>query len=324
MAKDFIINTNGINSLGARVLTSGIDTVQFQKNPVLLYMHRRGWDNTPIGRVENVRVEGDELRGTPVFDTKDPFAAEIGRKWEEGFLRMCSACVEPVELSTAPGHLLPGQTRSTVTRSKLVEVSIVDIGANDDALQLCEPGGKLLQLAAGVENDFLPLLHADTPPAGADTNDNNNQKPNLQMKNILLALGLPETATEADAVTTITALQGKAGRVEALELSRIEQAVDAAIAQHRATADKRETLITLGKTSGFDSLKPVLDMLTPARKPSDVISPASGGAAPPVTLSYGQMTEEQLQKLQKDNPDEFIRLYKAEYNYDPTPKEVTL
>ena len=116
MAKDFIINTSGLNSYGTRVLTPGIDLTQYKRNPVLLYMHTRGFDgkSTPIGRVENIRVEGDELRGTPVFDMKDPFAAEIARKWEEDFIRMCSAGLEPVELSTATEYLLPGQSRATV------------------------------------------------------------------------------------------------------------------------------------------------------------------------------------------------------------------
>ena len=103
MAKDFIINTSGLNSYGTRVLTPGIDLTQYKRNPVLLYMHTRGFDgkSTPIGRVENIRVEGDELRGTPVFDMKDPFAAEIARKWEEDFIRMCSAGLEPVVFCTA-------------------------------------------------------------------------------------------------------------------------------------------------------------------------------------------------------------------------------
>lgn len=44
MAKDFIINTSGLNSYGTRVLTPGIDLAQFKRNPVLLYMHTRGFD----------------------------------------------------------------------------------------------------------------------------------------------------------------------------------------------------------------------------------------------------------------------------------------
>ena len=146
----------------------GIDLTQYKRNPVLLYMHTRGFDgkSTPIGRVENIRVEGDELQGTPVFDMKDPFAAEIARKWEEDFIRMCSAGLEPVELSTATEYLLPGQSRATVVRSKLVEVSIADIGSNDDALQLYEPSGKILRLASGADSEIVPLLKKRTLPGG--------------------------------------------------------------------------------------------------------------------------------------------------------------
>lgn len=325
MAKDFIISTNGLNSYGTRVLTSGIDTTQFQKNPVLLYMHKRGFDgkSTPIGRVENIRVENDELRGTPVFDMKDPFAAEIGRKWEENFIRMCSAGVEPTELSTAPEHLLPGQTRATVTRSKLVEVSIADIGSNPGALQLYEPSGQILQLAAGADNDFLPLLKTETTPTAAEpapgADNNGNNQTNFSMNKIFLTLGLPATATEDDAVNAITMLQTEAKRAETLELARIETAVDTAInVQHKATADKRESLITLGKKAGFESLQATLDMLTPAVKPNQLINPAGGAAASPaVTLAYSQMSEEQLVELKEKNPDEFLRLFKAEFGYVP-------
>lgn len=324
MAKDFIINTNGLNSWGTRVLTSGIDTTQFQRNPVLLYMHKRGFDgkSTPIGRVENIRVENDELRGTPVFDMKDPFAAEIGRKWEENFIRMCSAGVEPIELSSSPENLLPGQIRATVVRSKLVEVSIADIGSNDGALQLYEPGGKILELAAGADNEFLPLLKDITTPTAAEPatgeDNNGNNQTNFSMNNILLTLGLPATATETDAVNAITKLQNDANRAATLELARIETAVDAAIAAHKTTADKRENLITLGKKAGFDTLQSTLDMLNPAQKPNQLINPGSGAAASPaLTLTYSQMSDDQLKELQDKNPDEFMRLFKAEFGYIP-------
>mgnify|MGYP000761845893 CR=1 FL=1 len=74
MAKDFIINTSGLNSYGTRVLTPGIDLTQYKRNPVLLYMHTRGFDgkSTPIGRVENIRVEGDELRGCLLYTSPSP------------------------------------------------------------------------------------------------------------------------------------------------------------------------------------------------------------------------------------------------------------
>lgn len=319
MAKDVVISTSRLNSYGTRVLTSGINIEQYKRNPILLYMHERG---RVIGKIENLRFEGDRLIGTPVFDMEDDDAAKIGRKWDNDFLNMCSGGFEPVELSNDPQYLVPGQSRSTVVRSVLVEVSIADVGSNDDSLKLYQPDGKLLTLAAGAESDIIPLLklekkpEEETPAEGADNNKNN-----FTMNKILLTLGLVATATEDDAVAAITKLQANADKVEKIELARIEAAVDTAINKDKkATADKREHLITLGKTAGFEVLQSTLDMLTPSRKPNDIVAPSAGGAAasPAVALSYSQMSEEQLLELRENNRPEYIKLYKAEFGFVPT------
>lgn len=319
MAKDVIISTSRLNSYGTRIITSGIDIDPYKRNPILLYMHER---RNVIGRVENIRFEGDRLIGTPVFDMDDEDAAKIGRKWENGFLNMVSGGFEPVELSNDPQHLLPGQTRSAVTRSVLREVSIADLGSNDDAVKLYEPDGKLLQLAAGVDNGIVPLLQLEKQPGeeipAGEINQDHNQQNLSQMNKILLALGLAATATEDDAVNAITKLLDDAGKAQKIELARIEAAVDAAIKDRKVTADKRNTLITLGKTSGFDVLQETIGMLVPSRKPNDVINhPGGGTTATPVNLAFSQIPEEQLADLRANNRDEYIRLYKAEFGFIP-------
>ncbi|KAA6331633.1 hypothetical protein EZS27_019783 [termite gut metagenome] len=127
-SKEVVISNSSLNSHGFRVLTSGIDTVQFKRNPILLWMHSRAWRGTtdevlPIGRIEDLRIEGDNLIGTPVFDEKDEFALKIKQKFENGFLKMVSPGLDPVETSDDPLHILQGQRRATVTKSKLIEVS---------------------------------------------------------------------------------------------------------------------------------------------------------------------------------------------------------
>ncbi len=97
---------------------------------------------------------------------------------------MASAGLEPTETTPDPALVLPGQTRETVTRSKLIEVSIVDIGGNDEALQLYGQEGKLLKLAAGEDSPGLPLLHErkEADPESVNTEEgeeNNNPKINL-------------------------------------------------------------------------------------------------------------------------------------------------
>ena len=205
-------------------------------------------------------------------------------------------------------------------RSKLVEVSIADIGSNDDALQLYEPSGKILRLASGADSEIVPLLkNAHSPAAEPAPEENNGNNQTLfSMNKILLTLGLPATATEDDAVNAITKLQGDVARIETLELSRIEAAVDAAIEARKTTADKRDHLITLGKKAGFDVLQSTIAMLTPVQKPTQLINPAGGAASSAsVELAYSEMSDEQLRKLEKENPEKFMQLFKAEFGYVP-------
>lgn len=323
MPKEVVISTSGLNSYGSRVMTAGLDTSQYCRNPVLLWMHRRGGDNMPIGRMENLRVDGDRLIGTPKFDEKDEFAKKIATKWEDGYLNMCSAGIEILEYSTDPSMLVQGQTRATATASKLVEVSIVDIGANDEALKLYG-GGKLLELAAGQDCDLLPLVklskpeETPRPEAAAQSNENTNSK-NMK-KETLLLLGLAETATEEQVHAAVTALKSKADNAETLTLAAITAQVDAAITERRITADRKEFFINLGKTSGADALRQTLELMQPARKPTDVIDTTKDAPqGQPEQATFAKLSEvpaDKVGKLRKDNPNEYMRLYKAEYGID--------
>ena len=323
MAKEVIISTSGLNCYGSRVLTSGIDLTQYQKNPVLLWMHRRSYNgkDMPIGRMENLRIDGDRLIGTPVFDENDEFAKQIASKWENGFLRMASAGSEIVETSDAPEHLLQGQTRATITRCKLEEVSIVDIGGNDEALQLYGTDGKLMTLASGENCDHLPLLlnkeHAEgTAPEASFNNQNNNNSMN---KEILQLLGLSETASEQEAVNALRLLKEKADKAESLQLASINALVDGAVADKRITADKKEHFVNLGKSSGIEALRTTLELMLPQRKPTEVIHQTTDQPAGGEHKTYAKLSDvpaSEIPSLKESNPTEYARLYKAEYGVE--------
>lgn len=326
MAKEVIISTSGLNCYGGRVLTSGIDLTQFQKNPLLLWMHRRSFnrDAMPIGRIDNLRTDGDRLIGTPVFDQNDEFAKKIESKWENGFLRMASAGIEIIETSDAPEHLLQGQTRRTITRCRLEEVSIVDMGGNDEALQLYDRSGKVLELAAGEDNDALPLLAPEkkddpsgTAPDGKDNNQTNKSTQSMN-KEILQLLGLSETATEQEAVGALRLLKEKADKVETLQLASITAVVDGAIAEKRITADKKEHFVNIGKAAGIDSLRTTLSLMQPVRKPTEVIhqTDAPRDDEPKTYAKLSDVPAYQLEKLREERPQDYERLYKAEYGHD--------
>lgn len=313
MAKEAIISTSRLNCYGTRVLTEGIDLEQYRKNPVLLFMHRRGRkEDMPIGVIENLRVEGDTLYGTPKFDEDTEEERTIARKWDRGSLRMLSAGLDIVEWSEDPEVLVAGQTRPTITKSKLTEVSVVDIGANDDALQVgLYHEGQLLTLAAGENHDFLPLLKQNEP-----TNEPETEQPQEnKMEKILLKLGLAKDATEDDAVAAIGRLQDERS---AATLARITDAVETAIKDKRLDASKKEKYITLGKNVGLDTLKELLDDMTPAQKPLDLVKPAGGGKNAHTELTWDKASAEELEDLRENDPEEYIRLFKEHYGYAPT------
>lgn len=259
-----VISTPSLNSYGSRVLTDGIDCEQYKKNPLVLWMHARPVYGTkeevlPIGKMENVRIEGNQLVGDIVFDEDDEFARRIKSKFEKGILNMVSAGLDITELSDAPEVLLPGQTRRTVTKSKLREVSCVDIGSNDDSLVLYRNEEIVDMSKKESVNEIIPLLK------GKETEHKNN----IEMKEVLKTLNLAEGASEQDAVRAIAELQMRAEKGEEMERlieqqkeSRIKSMVDAAVKDKRIQADKREVFMQVGKNNGVEALEEVLSQMT--------------------------------------------------------------
>ena len=321
--KEAIISTERINSYGSRVLTAGIDLTQYEKNPIVLYMHRRGRkEDMPIGIMTNLRVENGILYGTPKFDDDTEDERNISKKWDRGTLRMLSAGLDVLEWSEDPAMLVAGQTRPTVTKSKLIEVSVVDIGSNDDALQVgLYHEGKLLTLAAGEESDHLPLLSrtetesGDETPATSPENEQNPNNNSNNMEKILLKLGLAPGATEDEAVAAIGRLQEEKNT---MTLARITDAVDTAVKEKRITADKKDKYLNLGKQIGLDSLTALFADMTPAQKPLDLVKPAGGsGTASDVKLTWATATADQLADLRDNNREEYVRLYREHFGFAP-------
>lgn len=321
--KEVVISTEAVNSYGTRILTDGIDLEQFKRNPILLWMHRRNYQGTagPIGRIENLRRDGAKLIGTPVFDQNDPFAKQVESKWENGFLRMASAGLEPLEVSDDPALVLDGQTRATVTRSRLVEVSIVDMGSNDEALQLYA-SGQLLTLAAGEEHPNLPMLKLEkNAPAPGEGPNNKSINQNEMNKEFLALLGLPETATEEQTLASLRLLKSRADQAETIQLAAVTSAVDSAISERRILAENRDHFIALGKSAGLDQLTATLKLMPPQQKPMGVINlqreSAPGGGAPAKEYTkLSEVPENELLTLRKDDPGKYAQLYKAEYGVE--------
>lgn len=200
MAKlTFIVSDESVNDRGYRILTDGIDTAQFERNPIMLLMHSRfnKEDTGVIGRWENLRKEDGKLLADAVFDTDDELGAKIEKKVKKGFLRMASISVKPNETRTEPEYLLEGQTYATVSKSKLIEISIVDRGGNDGALKLYSANGKDDYQLEKLSSSKHPEKQTKTPEKLSNTMDINKLKTEL---------GLSATATDADILAKVQSL----------------------------------------------------------------------------------------------------------------------
>ncbi|MCH5235542.1 MAG: HK97 family phage prohead protease [Muribaculaceae bacterium] len=307
MGKRVRLTDDSLNSHGSRVITAGVDIAQYERNPVLLYMHERG---KVIGYMKDLKVENNEITGEPIFDCATELSKQCKKQWEIGSLRMVSIGIDIIELSEKEEHLVPGQTSPTITKSKIFETSIVDIGANDNAIVMRQ-NGRQITLGRDSENP-LPLINYKPQIT----------KQEMELKTIALQLGLPESADETTVLSKINELKGQEEETKKLKkekedliLSQVTGAVENAIKENRLTADKKEHFINLGKTIGLETLKTTLDAMSPAARLSATINQGSDpkSATDKTYSKMSEVPEEELKKMRQENPAEYKRLYKAEY-----------
>lgn len=87
----FIVATEGRKADGLDLQMDRLDLERYRANPVIMYGHDYyGRGALPIGRAENVRVDGGQLLADAVFDRDDEFAATVDRKYRAGFLNAVS------------------------------------------------------------------------------------------------------------------------------------------------------------------------------------------------------------------------------------------
>lgn len=319
MKHQFIINTENVNSYGYRILTDGIDYAQYMRNPIVLFMHERdGYGNKGsevIGRCTRLYKEGTTLIAEVEFDEQDEFAKKIAGKVERGYIRMASMFAEIKEVSTEPQHILEGQVYETVTACKLVEISIVDIGGNDNALKLSKDG-KPFQLKKIV------------------TNTSNN----MDIKVIALALGMGENTKEEAVLSALHSLKTDKEKAEAEVVALKKTISETRTAEATTLVDKAVQLGLIPQALkeshlkqfevDFDGQKAVLSKLvadkeaenTQQGKANTVREVVLGAKAKPTgtadeSFDYLQKKNpERLRALRDKEPEEYARLAKEYAN----------
>lgn len=159
----FVISDESVNSYGKVILTDGIDISQFERNPVMLYMHERA---TVVGRWENIRKEEKKILADAVFDDSTPLGVQVKSQVEKGFLRSASGNFRIIEEKTIDGV-------DTVTKCELLEVSIVDIPGNNNALKLYRKNGyNILRLVSTEKVEDLRASIVDLLGLDKEATDN--------------------------------------------------------------------------------------------------------------------------------------------------------
>lgn len=245
------------------MLTAGADLEDFKKNPLLLWNHTRPNGNEtdqilPLGYWDDLEVKNGSITGVPVFDDTDEFAKKIYGKVENGTLKMCSAGAEPIETSNDPTLLSQGQTRETVTKWKLKEASIVDIGANPESLAvaLYDKGLNRINLAAG-SNNFIPQITL------SDMDDNKKKEENLtdddKKKEVTMSdedkKKMEELQKENEELKKKLKLQEEGEKEK-----KSEQLAEKAFDEKKITAKQKEHIIKLANAE-YDAAKAYVDSL---------------------------------------------------------------
>ena len=302
-----LCDSETVNSYGFKTDVNGIDLTRFEKNPVMLYEHDR---DKVIGRWEDPQVIETQtghtvLTAEAVFDTDDPFAAEVKRKVEQEFIRGCSMGIVVREITTTKGI-------DTATKSTLIEASIVTIPADENALVVYDSEDKQNQLSI---NDFNKLFY---------TMDKKKEPTEMELqlsdKNIELQATIDkQAATIADLSAQIDGLKHDLAERDYREA---EAFVDKAIADGKITEEVKSEALSfyLSFPKETEKLFGAIKAQTAEPEEQNQVSLAAMIKKPaPASATWDELDRaDKLRNLKAENPEEFKRLYKEKFGKEYT------
>ena len=320
----FVLHDETVNTYGFRMLTSGVNLEEFRKNPVMLLNHNDY--GLPIGRWENIRVDGTRILADAVFDESDPQGSEIKRKVEGGFIRMASiGAWPPEEKSDAYDLMLPGQTLPTVTRWTVREASIVTIGANHNALVFYDRENNR-PIDLNDRGNLVRLM------------DRNDKQPNTprNMSALTGLLNLSDSANETEIASAVRTVIGDRDRLKAENatltsaIDRLNQEkaaskkaeavtlVDAAIKDGRLDAKGRDGVLAL-YDKDFDGAKGMLESIPRRNSVTGQIHRTAGVAMADLEgKSWDELDKAgKLLDLKDSYPDVYAKKFKERFGVEP-------
>lgn len=319
--KRFVISSEAVNSLGFRVRTSGVDLTDFNKNPLLLWMHQRPKGERqdevlPLGYWADIELKDGKITGVPMFDDTDPFAMKIYNKVENGTIKMASAGLKPFNFAELDGE-------KWLETSSLQEASMCDIGSNKEALSVA---------LYNKENELIKLSEFQQT---FNSNTKDMKLIELSASSVLPLLKLKEDANAAEAHAAILnlvtlaenqktqlgvletekqALQEKVDLAEGADQKNVLLAlVNKAKDDRKITEDEVPHYIALGEKA-FDATKALLDGKVAAKPVNESLKKGDKKDVDLVKLSWLELEKEgKLVQLKEQNLDVFKEKFKEEF-----------
>lgn len=139
------ISTTAVDRDGDVILPSGLDVADYKRNPVVLLVHDSG--KLPIGRVESIKKQSNDVMAKVVFAER-PISHPASAEWipdtvlalfQQKVLNAFSVGFtvdnDGIRIAEAKDKSRFGDhARRIVTRWKLIELSVVPVPANQEAL----------------------------------------------------------------------------------------------------------------------------------------------------------------------------------------------
>jgi hypothetical protein len=314
----FKVSDESVNSYGVRILSTGGDFSQFEKNPLMLYDHD-DYKRLPIGIWENLTVlKNNDITADPVFDVDDEFALAIKKKVDKNYIKMASLGIIPLEWSDDPEMMLPGQVGVTVTKWILREISITPFGSNKNAFKLYDKLGNIINLSENTT--FFKTNKKEEMSDSKDT-----------LRVMLTAgLSLSDKLTDSELIREVLKLnqdnqqlklkvktfeENETEQAEAIELSAKEGLITAAVEAKKITLKQKPAYMTMA----LADLKLAFEGMPVPQNLSDL----GGGSKLPKereTWSFSDWTKNDsngLLNLKESDPEKYKELFKSEYGVEP-------
>ncbi|MFG1255884.1 HK97 family phage prohead protease [Xanthobacter flavus] len=130
----FVFSDDSVDRYGDTIDQRGWVLDSYRANPVVLFGHNDKQAANVVGKVLNLRVEGNRLIGDVEFAAADvnPEADVVFRLVKGGFLNCVSVGFQPLEWALSKDKSRPGGV--DFRKQELLELSIVPVPANANAL----------------------------------------------------------------------------------------------------------------------------------------------------------------------------------------------